>query len=69
LSANRNMSKSPRKKPRGAMEGSTGVTPMPPVSPTPGPPTDWGELVHIHDDGDLFQASPDDLPVIDIHSL
>ncbi len=41
----------------------------PPVSPARGPPTDWGELVQIHDDRDVFQASPDDLPVIDIHSL
>ncbi|MFM8537758.1 MAG: hypothetical protein ACKOES_06790 [Planctomycetaceae bacterium] len=41
----------------------------PPVSAARGPPTDWGELVQIHDDRDVFQASPDDLPVIDIHSL
>jgi len=34
-----------------------------------GPPTDWGELVQAHDDRDVFQASPDELPVIDIHSL
>ena len=34
-----------------------------------GPPTDWGELVQIHDDRDVFQASPDELPAIDIHSL
>ncbi len=27
------------------------------------------ELVQVHDDRDIFQASPDDLPVIDIHSL
>jgi len=40
----------------------------PPLSPARGPPTDWGELVQIHDDRDVFQASPDDLPVIDIHS-
>jgi hypothetical protein len=32
-------------------------------------PTDWGELVQIHDDRDVFQASPDELPVIDIHSF
>lgn len=31
--------------------------------------TDWGELVQIHDVRDLFQASPDELPVIDIHSV
>ncbi len=33
------------------------------------PPTDWGDLVQIHDDRDVFQASPDELPAIDIHSL
>jgi hypothetical protein len=27
------------------------------------------ELVQIHDDRDVFQASPDELPAIDIHSL
>ncbi|MFM8497355.1 MAG: hypothetical protein ACKOEM_17805, partial [Planctomycetia bacterium] len=26
----------------------------PPVSPARGPPTDWGELVQIHDDRDVF---------------
>jgi hypothetical protein len=41
----------------------------PPVSPARGPPTDWGELVQAHDDRDVFQASPDELPVFDIHSL
>jgi hypothetical protein len=40
----------------------------PPVSPARGPPTDWGELVQIHDDRDVFQASPDELPAIDIHN-
>jgi len=25
--------------------------------------------VQIHDDRDVFQASPDELPAIDIHSL
>jgi hypothetical protein len=34
----------------------------PPVSPARGPPTDWGELVQIHDDRDVSQASPDELP-------
>ena len=29
----------------------------PPVSPARGPPTDWGELVQIHDDRDVFQAT------------
>jgi len=41
----------------------------PPVSPARGPPTDWGELIRVHDDRDVFQASPDELPAIDIHSL
>ena len=41
----------------------------PPVSPARGPPTDWGELVQVHDDREAVQASPDELPVIDIHSL
>jgi hypothetical protein len=40
----------------------------PPLSPARGPPTDWGELVQAHDDRDVFQGSPDELPVIDIHS-
>jgi hypothetical protein len=29
----------------------------PPVSPARGPPSDWGELVQIHDDRDVFQAT------------
>jgi hypothetical protein len=41
----------------------------PPVSPARGPLTDWGELVQADDDRAIFQASPDELPVIDIHSL
>jgi hypothetical protein len=41
----------------------------PPISPARGPPTDWGELVQAHDDRDVFQSSPDELPAIDIHSL
>ena len=41
----------------------------PPVSPARGPPTDWGELVQVHDERDVFQASPEELPAIDIHSL
>jgi len=40
-----------------------------PGSPARGPPIDWGELVQVHDDRAIFQASPDELPVIDIHSL
>ncbi len=41
----------------------------PPISAARGPPADWGELVQIHDDRDIFQASSDELPVPDIHSL
>jgi hypothetical protein len=41
----------------------------PPSSPARGPPTDWGELVQIHDDRAIFQSSPDELPAINIHSL
>jgi len=41
----------------------------PPVSPAHGPPNDWGEIVQAHDDRAFFQASPDELPVIDIHLL
>jgi hypothetical protein len=43
--------------------------PPPPVSPARGPPIDWGKLVQIHDDREAVQVSPDELPVIDIHSL
>jgi hypothetical protein len=35
----------------------------------PGRPTDEGEFVQVHDDREVFQASPDELPAIDIHSL
>ena len=56
-----------------AGEGQDGFAPRtaapPPVSPARGPPTDWGELVQAHDDRAIFQASPDELPDIDIHSL
>ena len=41
----------------------------PPLEPARGPPADFGELVQVHDDRDVVQASPDELPVIDIHSL
>ena len=41
----------------------------PPVSPARGPPTDWGELIQAHDNREAVQVSPDELPVIDIHSL
>ncbi len=40
-----------------------------PLAPARGPPTSWDELVQVHDDRDAIQASPDDLPVIDIRSL
>jgi hypothetical protein len=40
-----------------------------PVSPARGPPIDWGKLVQIHDDREPVQVSPDELPVIHIHSL
>lgn len=45
----------------------------PPLEPARGPPTAWDELVQVHDDRDAIQApaglaSPDELPVIDIHS-
>jgi hypothetical protein len=39
------------------------------ISPARGPPTDWGELVQAHDVREAVQVSPDELPVIDIHSL
>ncbi len=41
----------------------------PPVSPARGPPTDWGKLIQAHDDREAVQVSPDELPVIDSHSL
>jgi hypothetical protein len=41
----------------------------PPLAPARGRPTGWDEFVQAHDDRDAMQASPDDLPVIDIHSL
>jgi len=39
----------------------------PHVSPARGPPVEWAELVQSHGDGEFEQASPDDLPMIDIH--
>ena len=41
----------------------------PPLSPARGPPIDWGELVQMHDDRDVFQGRIAELPAIDIHSL
>ena len=35
----------------------------------PVPPTEWAELIEAHDDRNVFQASPDELPTIDIHSV
>ena len=29
----------------------------PPISPARGPPTDWGELIQVHDDRAIFQAT------------
>jgi hypothetical protein len=40
-----------------------------PVTPARGPPIDWWELSQAHDERDAMQASPDELPVIDIRSL
>jgi len=39
----------------------------PRVSLARGPPVDWAELVQSHGDGEFEQASPDDLPMNDIH--
>ena len=39
----------------------------PRVPPARGPPVDWGELVQSQGAGEFKQASPDDLPMIDIH--
>jgi hypothetical protein len=41
----------------------------PPLSPARGPPTDWDELVQVHNDRAIFQGRIDELPVIDNHSL
>jgi len=41
----------------------------PPLSPARGPPAEWAELGQSHDYRDAMQASPDELPSIDIHSL
>jgi len=39
------------------------------LSPARGPPAEWAELVQAHADRAIFQASPDEMPVIDIRSL
>jgi len=41
----------------------------PPRAPARGPPAGWHELVQAHDDRDVVQATRDELPRIDIHSL
>ena len=40
----------------------------PPITPARGPPTDRGGLGRAHDDREAIEASPDELPVIDIRS-
>jgi hypothetical protein len=40
-----------------------------PIAAARGPPAFWDELVQAQDDRDVFQASSDELPAIDIHSL
>jgi len=52
---------------RPATAGRSGFATRSPA--TNGPPINFGELVQVHDDRDVVQATPDDLPVIDIHSL
>ena len=37
------------------------------VTPARGPPVDWDDLVQADNERSLHQATPDDLPVIDIH--
>jgi hypothetical protein len=54
---------------RCALQQASRATPTPPHPPARGSPIDWGELVQAHDDRDVFQVSPDQLPVIDIHGL
>ncbi len=39
------------------------------MSPARGPPTEWTELIQVHDDRDVVQDYPDALQAIDIHSL
>ncbi len=41
----------------------------PPVSHARGPPADWGAFFQVLDDRGAIQASPDELPVIDISLL
>jgi hypothetical protein len=46
-----------------------GLLVPPPLSPAGGPPTDSAELVQVHDDRAIFQASPVELPDIVTYSL
>ena len=39
------------------------LVPPPPLAPARGPPADWGEIVQAHGDRDVFQPSPNELPV------
>ena len=39
----------------------------PHVSPARGPPIDLDDLVQAQDDGSRHQASPEDVPKVDIH--
>jgi hypothetical protein len=41
----------------------------PPLASARGPPIHWLDLVQAHDGRDVFQTTPDELPVIDIHAL
>jgi len=41
----------------------------PPIAAARGPPTARGALVQTHDDREAVQVSPDEVPVIDTHSL
>jgi len=55
---------------RRAELGSAWVRMLVPLtfSPARGPPTEWGELVQVHDECDVTQTSPDELSVIDLPS-
>jgi hypothetical protein len=54
---------------KGGSCGKAGARVVPAATWPRRPPTDWGKLVQLHDNRDVFQASPDELPSIDIHSL
>jgi len=40
----------------------------PDITPARGPPNDWGELVQAHYGLNIFQASPKELPAIELRS-